>query len=322
MRVIDVHAHMTPQFVVAATAKGTGVHGIDPAAFSSGLGHAMSPGQHIAEIDTLSIDVQVLSPQGQLYCYEHDATNVAALHRECNDSLRQVVVDYPTRLVGLAILPMQDVALAVAELERAITVLGLKGAMIGDHVNGVNYDDVGFRPFWAAAEQLGALIFLHQAPPTMIAQRLRDYHAPNSIGNLVERTVSFASIVFGGVLDEFPDLKLCLAHGGGYVCFGIGRMDWAWQWRAQAQAHASRPPSEYLASFYYDCITHNEHALRFLIDSVGVDRVLFGSDFPGFAAGKAGAGYQPVDWLHGLSSITDAEKDAILFGNLERLLGI
>jgi aminocarboxymuconate-semialdehyde decarboxylase len=194
--------------------------------------------------------------------------------------------------------------------------------MIGDHVNGLLYDDERFEPFWAAVEQLGAVILFHQSSPTVTKARIDRYHLSNTVGNPVERTLDFAALVFGGVLDRHPDLRLCLAHGGGYVCFGIGRMDWGWQWRPEARVNIAQPPSAYLGRFFYDCITHSEAALRFLIDSVGIDRVVFGSDYPGFAAGKAGEHYQPREWLVGLDRITAEEKEAILGGNLERLFGL
>jgi aminocarboxymuconate-semialdehyde decarboxylase len=320
MRTIDIHAHLTPHCLLRARSNGTALHGIDPNEFARGRLRDISPEQRIADMDRLGVDVHVVSCEPQMYLYEHDVSSVAPLHRECNDEVHAMSVAYPDRLSGLAILPMQDIDIAIAELDRCVNDLHFKGAMIGDHVNGVLYDDPRFEPFWAAAEGFGAVILLHQASPTTTSQRIDRYHLSNTIGNPVERTLDFAALVFGGVLDRHPDLKLCLAHGGGYVCFGIGRMDWGWRWRPEARVNIDQPPSAYLSRFFYDCITHSEAALRFLIDSVGVDRVVFGSDYPGFAAGKEGEHYQPREWLVGLERITDAEKEAILGGNLERLL--
>src|SRR5262245_21040003 len=115
---------------------------------------------------------------------------------------------------------MQDLTAASAEPERCVIGLGLKGAEINDHVNGRTLEEPEFRPFWKAAEQLGALIFFHQAGETRVTQRTRRYHLPNSIGNLVDRAVTFATLVSGGVLDEYPDLKIVLGHGGRYTCYG------------------------------------------------------------------------------------------------------
>ena len=151
----------------------------------------------------------------------------------------------------------------------------------------------------------------------MVSSRLSRYHLPNTIGNLAERTVTFASLVFGGVMDAYPDLKICLSHGGGYTCYGIGRMDRGWQVRAEARQRITQPPSMYLRRFYYDCIVYTEQALRYLIDTVGVDRVVFGTDWP----------YDmefdwPVSWILSLENLTQDEKEAILWKNLERLLSL
>jgi aminocarboxymuconate-semialdehyde decarboxylase len=228
-----------------------------------------------------------------------------------------MTVDYPARFAGLATLPMQDVKAAIAELERSVVQLGLKGAMINDQVNGRTYDEPEFLPFWKAAEQMGALLPIHQARPTLVTQRTRRYHLPNTIGNLVDRAVTFASFVFGGVMDACPNLNICLAHGGGYTCFGIGRMDRGWQVRSEARGHITQPPSAYLRRFYYDCLTHSEAALRLIIDTVGADRVVLGTDWPADMRID-----WPVAWVLGLQSLTQEEKELILWKNLERLLGL
>jgi aminocarboxymuconate-semialdehyde decarboxylase len=164
---------------------------------------------------------------------------------------------------------------------------------------------------------MGALIFIHQANPTVVVQRQPRYHLPNTIGNLVERAVTFASFVFGGVMDACPDLKICLAHGGGYTCFGVGRMDRGWQVRSEARGHIAQPPSAYVRKFYYDCLTHSEAALRMLIDTAGADRVVLGTDWPADMRID-----WPVAWVLGLQSLTQEEKELILWKNLERLLGL
>jgi aminocarboxymuconate-semialdehyde decarboxylase len=129
--------------------------------------------------------------------------------------------------------------------------------------------------------------------------------------------VTFATLVSGGVMDQYPNLKICLAHGGGYTCYGIGRLDRGWQVRSEARAHMAQPPSAYLRRFYYDCIVYTEAALRFLIDTVGADRVLFGTDWPYDMALD-----WPVSWILGMQSLSQDEKEAILGKNLERLLGL
>ena len=239
-----------------------------------------TPEQRLAEMDSLNVDVHVLSTNSFLYYYEREASAVISMAQECNDYVAQLTVDHPARFAAFCTLPMQDVNAAIAELERGVNDLGLTGAMIGDHVNGLTYDDPSFLPLWQAAEQLGAVIFVHQAGETVVSPRTGRYHLPNTIGNLADRTVTFAAFVFGGVMDKCPDLKVCLAHGGGYACFGAGRLDRGWQVRSEARVHIQQPPSRYLRRFYYDCLTHSEGALRFLIDRVGIDRVVFGTDWP------------------------------------------
>ena len=218
---------------------------------------------------------------------------------------------------GLAALPMQDVAASATELERAMTQLGLKGAMIDDSVNGKTYDDPEFYPLWEVAEQTGAVVLIHQGMQTVVGERSTRYHLPNTIGNLVERAITYASFVFGGVMDKYPDLRICLSHGGGYTCFGAGRMDRGWQVRSEARVNLNKPPSTYLNQFWYDCLTHSEPALRMLIDSVGIDKVVFGTDWPFDMQID-----WPVSWVLGLESLTQDEKEAILYKNLENLLGI
>ncbi len=268
-------------------------------------------------MESLGVDVQVVSTGDQFYQYDRDAKIVASMHRECNDEVHQMTLDYPDRIKGFAQIPMQHIGMAIDELDRSVNQLGLVGAMIDDKVNGRTYDEPEFLPLWKAAEQMGAVLLIHQSAPNVVEQRSVRYHLPNTIGNLVERAVTFASFVFGGVMDACPDLRVCLCHGGGYTCYGIGRMDRGWQVRPEARTHISQPPSTYLSRFYYDCLTHSEEALRYLIDAVGVDRVLFGTDWPADMAID-----WPVSWVLGLESLSIEEKEAILWKNLEQLLGI
>ena len=245
MRVIDIHAHISPQAFIDAVKAGEDWHGLA----SSGAAAAAhrhnprtmwTPDERLADMDSLGVDVQVLSTNAVLYGYDMDADAAAAMCRECNDYVSGLASERPDRFAGLATLPMQDVPAAIAELERSVSQLGLKGAMIGDHVNGWTFDDPSFTPFWKAAESLGAFILIHQGGPTIVSPRSSRYHLPNTIGNLADRAVTFAAFVFGGVMDACPDLRICLSHGGGYTCFGIGRMDRGWQVRPEARANISK----------------------------------------------------------------------------------
>ena len=319
MRTIDIHAHITPEAYVAASRRGEAWHGIRPEGVSNmnyNPRTTWTPQERIADMNSLGVDVQVLSTNASFYNYDMEASVVAAMARDCNDYVAQLTKDHPDRFSGFATLPMQDVAASVAELERSMN-MGLKGAMIGDQVNGKTFDEPEFMPLWKSAEASGAVMLIHQGGNTIVSPRSNRYHLPNTIGNLADRAVTFASFVFGGVMDACPDLRICLCHGGGYTCYGIGRMDRGWQVRREARVHITQPPSKYLDKFYYDCLTHSEEALRYLIDSVGIDRVVFGTDWPFDMATD-----WPVSWILSLESLTMEEKEAILHGNLEKLLGI
>ena len=318
MRSIDIHAHSTPQCFQRAVMAGQDWHGMtaaDGELFNPR--NAWTPEQRIADMDSLGVDIQVVSTSPGFYQYHQEPAVTAAIARDCNDEIRQMTMDYPQRLAGLALLPMQDTRAAVAELERAVLQLGFQGAMIGDQVNGKTFDEPEFRPLWKAAEEMGALIFIHQGGQTLGSERQPRYHVRNTIGNLADRTVTFAAFAFGGIMDQFPALKICLAHGGGYACFGAGRMDRGWQVRAEARVNINQPPRNYLSRFYYDCLTHSEPALRMLIDTVGIDRVVLGTDWPADMRID-----WPVSWVMGLESLTLPEKEAILYKNLEKLLGL
>jgi aminocarboxymuconate-semialdehyde decarboxylase len=321
MKAIDIHAYISPEGCFKAVAEGQSWHGLSPQEIFNGHKYnprtMWTPEQRLRDMDSLGVDVHVLSTGAFFYFYERDAAQVAAMDRECNDYVSQLTKDHPTRFAGLANLPIQDVRASVVELERSVTQLGLKGAMIGDHVNGKTYDDPEFFPLWEAAEQLGAVMLIHQGGPTLVSPRLNRYHLPNTIGNLADRAVTFASFVFGGVMDKYPNLKVCLCHGGGYTCFGIGRMDRGWQVRSEARVNIQQPPSAYLNKFYYGCLTQSEPALRYLIGSVGIDKVVFGTDWPFDMCVD-----WPVSWVLGLESLTQEEKEAILYKNLEKLLGV
>lgn len=318
MRSIDIHAHSTPQSFVKAVAAGKDWHGLKGGDASENPRNTWTPEQRIADMNSLGVDIQVVSTAAAFYQYGLDPRVTTAIARDCNDEVRQMTLDYPDRLAGFATLPMQDVKAAIAELDRAVNQLGLKGAMIDDEVRGRTYDEPEFLPFWKAAEQMGAVVFIHQlGGDTLVKGRANRYHFPNTIGNLVDRAVTFSALVFGGVMDACPNLKVCLAHGGGYTCYAIGRLDRGWQVRPEAKVHLKNPPSNYLRRFYYDCIVYDERALRFLIDSVGVDRVVLGTDWPADMCLD-----WPVSWVLAMESLTTEEKEAILYKNLENLLGL
>jgi len=317
MRTLDIHAHLMPRCMLEPLSRGESWHGLTPdQGWFRSPAFTWNTAERLADMDSLGVDMHVVSTFVGYTEFGNVAQATAAC-RETNDEVAQMTKDYPDRFAGLATLPMQDIRAAIGELERSVTRLGLKGTMINDTINGRSFEEPELLPFWQEAERMGALILVHQGGPTLVEQRSDRYHLPNTIGNLVDRAVTFASLVLGGVMDKCPDLKVCLCHGGGYTCFGAGRMDRGWQTRSEASITSQQPPSTYLNKFYYDCLTHSEAALRFLIDSVGADRVVFGTDWPADMAID-----WPVSWILSLESLTQEEKDMILWKNLEKLLGI
>src|SRR5262247_2290014 len=332
MRSIDIHAHLMPQSLWKAVDAGQAWHGFRLES-GPGLGAVVrgdkriglqtpklrfTPEERLKDMDEQGVDVQVVSMHTPLFSYDLDSAPGRQLAREVNDEIAAMTRRWPQRFAGLATLPVQDVGAAVEELDRAVHVLGLKGAELDTVVNGHTWDEPHFLPLFKAAEAMGAVLFFHPQPhANLLLERTEKYGLTNSIGVPLEDTLVLATLIFGGILDACPDLKVCIAHGGGPACFGMGRLDRGWQVRSEARTHLHKPPSTYQRRLYYDCLTSSEASLRFLLDQVGADRVVLGSDWPYVTWEPS-----PVAWVQSLQSLSQEEKDAILWQNLERLLDI
>lgn len=328
MPVIDMHAHLTPErYKEAIKTKGEW-YGLDAGAGELDRGGFAKPlSERLGEMDALGMDMQLLTPTVGFYQYDNQPDVTKIIHRECNDEIAETVEQHPTRFAGMAIVPMQDPPSAIAEMERAMSDLGLKGVILSDHVAGRTYDDPAFLPFFAAAEELGAILFFHQGRDTCVEHRNQRYKLPNAVGNLTERALVFATLVFGGIIDRFPNLRPLLGHGGGYTAYGVPRMDkvaGAFECAPDGMTppfgdgdgfSQKLPPSEYLDRFYYDCCTYSGPVLRFLIDAVGIDRVVLGTDYPAPMVLR-----DAVNWVRGLPELSDDEKDAILVKNPTKLV--
>jgi len=331
MPIVDMHAHVTPERYKAAIRERGEWYGLDSRVGELGLGgFDKSLPERLAEMDALGVEMQLLSPTIGFYQYDNELDVTKRIHRECNDEVAEMVDLHPDRFAGLATIPMQHPPSAIAEMERTITELGLKGVILNDHVAGKTYDEPEFLPFFAAAEEVGALLFFHQGHDTCVVQRTRRYKLANAVGNLTERALVYATLVFSGIIDRHPKLKVLLAHGGGYTPYGVARMDkvaGALDGEGPGQmtppfgpndGFAQKlPPSDYLDRFYYDCCTYSGRVLRFLIDSVGIDRVVLGTDYPApmFLP-------DPVNWIRSLGELSHREQEAILVTNSNGLLGL
>jgi len=331
MPVIDMHAHLSPERYKEAVRTRGEWYGLDVGPGELLFGKfAQTLPERLADMDALGMDMQLITPTIGFYQYGNELEMTKTIQRECNDEIAETVAAHPTRFAGLATVPMQDTPSAIAEMERAMVDLGLKGVILSDHVMGRTYDDPDFLPFFSAAEELGALLFFHQGRDTVVAERINRYMLPNAVGNLTERALVYATLVFGGVIDRFPNLKPYLGHGGGYTAFGVARMDkvaGALEGKSAdgmappfgpSDGFANQlPPSDYLDRFYYDCCTYSGPVLRFLIDAVGIDRVVLGTDYP-----APMVLYDAVNWVRGLPELSDDEKEAILSKNPTEILGL
>jgi aminocarboxymuconate-semialdehyde decarboxylase len=204
----------------------------------------------------------------------------------------------------------------VVELERIVKELGLRAVEISSNVNGVDFDDPRFEKFFAKAEELEVLIFIHPIGFTD-ARRLRDYYLVNVIGQPLESTVAVSRLIFGGVLEHYPNLRICVAHGGGYLPYYAGRMDHAYKVRPECQKVISRAPSAYLRQLYYDTVIYTGESLSHLVRQVGSDQVLLGTDYPADMGEP-----NPVGYINSVRSLSRADKEKIWGGNAARLLKI
>jgi aminocarboxymuconate-semialdehyde decarboxylase len=329
MRTIDIHAHLVPRSLWKAVEGKSEWYGYrhEP---GEGLGTVISGGmrtgftspkvrytteERLKDMDQQGTDVQVLSIHTPFFGYHLDAAQGRALARDVNEEIAGMTREWPARFAGLATLPMQDVKSAIDELEFAVTRLGLKGAELDTNVNAEQWDDPKFLPFFKAAEQMDAVLFFHPQPQNnFLFQRIPRHGLSNALGVILDDAIVTAVLICGGVLEACPDLRVCIAHGGGPACFAMGRLDRGWE-RLPENRRTPRPPSAYQRKLYYDTVSPSEEALRFLLDRVGADRVVLGSDWP-FVGWKPG----PGGWVQGLKSLTQEEKEKICWRNLETLL--
>jgi len=268
----------------------------------------------IAKMDAMGVDVQVLSAslvhQGLEWA---DAQTSLRLTRTTNDWIAKAVAANPARLVGLGTVPLHVPSLAVAELERCMRDLGLKVAAISTTAGGMELGDPALRPFWEKAEALGAVVYIH--PGGNRDRRFKRFHLWNSVGQAFEEAMAISSLMYDGVLDAFPRLKICISHGGGYMPYYMGRIDRNYLEKANTRVNMSKPPLDYLRSLYFDSCVYEKPVLQHLVDKVGADQVLLGSDYP---VGEM----KPIEFVRETSALSDAQKEKIVGANAAALLGL
>jgi aminocarboxymuconate-semialdehyde decarboxylase len=327
---IDVHAHYVPPDSLRMASEIGARHGLAMEQDAHGRAVVTRSGKslltqpkaeffdldlRLSIMDRQRVNMQVLSPASSYFFYWMPVEESLEYARWLNGQIAEAVVKHPERLVGLASVPVQDGAKAATELERAMTKLGLRGAEIASNISGRYLDDPALNPFWEAAEALGALVFVH--PNQVIgADRMKEHNLANLIGNPTDTSLTFAKLIFGGVLDRFPKLKFLLAHAGGFLPYTWGRLDRGYRIQSADARKISKPPSEYVKVLYFDTITHSATALKYLIETVGAEHVLLGSDYP-YDMGDP----EPLTSLRA-TGINAAQLDQIACANVCKLLGI
>jgi aminocarboxymuconate-semialdehyde decarboxylase len=233
-----------------------------------------------------------------------------------NDGIAQYVARKPDRFAALGSAPMTDGKEAAKELERCVKTLGFKGVQILTNVAGKEISEPQYAPFWAKAEELGAVVLIHPNGFTE-GRRFSKHYFNNVIGNPLETTLALHYLIFDGVLERHPNLKIIAAHGAGYLGGYSGRIDHVWGARSDATGNLPNPPTSYLKKIYVDTVVFTPHQLAALVDLFGVDHVLLGTDFP-----YDMAEYDPLEHLAGTPSLDEKARAAIAGGNAQKLLGL
>jgi aminocarboxymuconate-semialdehyde decarboxylase len=326
---IDIHSHVTvPQaadyvrphldpatipLAAFATPETRALNGLQDAARTSRM---TQYDERLQDLDDMGLDMQVVMPPPP-QCYFTLAPEVAVpAIRMVNDGIAEYVSGRPDRFVGLGTVPLQDGIEAAAELERCMGALQLKGVEILTNVAGNEISDAGYAPFWAKAEKLGALVVLHPNGFTE-ARRLTRFYFNNVIGNPLETTIALHYLIFDGVLERHPGLKILAVHGGGYLGAYSGRIDHAWGARSDARGGLPRPPTAYLKLVYFDSVVFTPHQLQHLISVFGYDHIAMGTDYP-----YDMAEYDPLGHLGTLDALDQTAIAAIAGQNAMQLLGL
>ncbi|MDB6002650.1 MAG: hypothetical protein JWP52_4349 [Rhizobacter sp.] len=324
----DIHNHVIPDSYIEAAAKtpdlvGARVEGTGAErrlVHKDGPNYPIFPEFHdvdakLAVMDGAGIDVAVISPAPPIFGYWTPEADAARIARIVNDGIAKMASARPDRLLPLALMPMHHPDAAMAELERVMAGGVFVGIEIGTTVNGAQIADPKYRPFLKRAAELKALIFAH---PMYVDTScgFGDYYLINLIGNPLDTTMMVAHLMFSGTLDEIPDLQICLAHGGGFVPYQIGRFMHGHKVRPEPKALTSSDPRELLRRFYFDVLLHDPKAIRHLIDRVGPERLMLGTDAP-YDMGEVA----PVASLDGVPNLSQVERHAICCGTALNLLG-
>lgn len=275
-----------------------------------------NPKQRMAECDKAGIDVQVLSIIPVLFHYWAKPKDCLETARYFNDFIAEVVSREPKRFVGLGTVPMHDPQLAIGEMERCVKELGLQGIEIGSHIGEWNLDNKELFPFFEAAEKLGASVFVH--PWDMMGMdRMEKYWLPWLVGMPAETSLAICSMIFGGIFEKLPNLKVAFAHGGGSFPATVSRIEHGFNVRPDLCAiENDKSPKSYLGKFYIDSLVHDPRILDYLVDLMGADKICLGTDYP-FPLGEL----EPGKLIHSMP-YADSVKESLLSGSALNWLGM
>ncbi len=331
-RAIDIHSHVEfadsvtilkkkytedeifSSFIVPATGVRSGE--INRALMPELREPLREPERKIRDMERGGIGSSVLSSTPFAFYYEVEESLAIELAQVQNDRLGEIVKKFPDSFAAMATLPLQVPQAALKELERAIERGDFRGIEIGSHVGKLELGDEAFWPVYERLEKAGLPMFIH---PHHVAgmDRLQNFYLSNLIGNPLDTTIAAAQLIFSGVFEKFPNLKVVLAHGGGQFPYIFGRIEHGYQVRPEAKEKVHHPPRTFLKNFFFDTITHNPGALRYLIDFAGSDRVLLGSDYP-YDMGDQ----HPVETVTQLSGIKEKDRRKIMRENAVDLFGL
>jgi len=313
IRTIDIHAHCAVPAAMALmdlSLAAVGGNALPVALDDTSLA------MRLAAMDAQQIDMEVLSINPFWYAADIDrAREIVAMQ---NDAVADLVARHPDRFAGLASVALQHPELAAGQLEHAMKTLGLKGTLIGGSVEGAELSDPRFHPFWAKAEALGALVFIHPQGMREAESRLKGSGGlANVIGYPLETTVALSHLIFEGTLDRFPGLKICAAHGGGYLPSYAARSDAGIATFPHTYSvKLKKKPTAYLKDLYYDSLVFTAEGLRHLVAEVGAERIMLGTDYPYPWTDRA------VEHILTTPDLGDADRAAMLGGTAAKVLGL
>jgi len=310
---VDFHAHLIDPAVYRETqAWSVFAQTTDAGRAASVIARMADLDERIAAMDAMGVHVQVLSSSLVHQCtYDAEPAHALRLDAAMNETIARAVAAHPDRLRGLGSVPLQAPGLAVAELTRCMTELDLSGVTISTRVRDREIGDAVLRPFWDAAQALGAVVFIH--PAGNHDPRFRNWQLWNSVGQSFEEAMAIASLFYEGVLDAYPKLKIVVSHGGGYMPFYLGRIARNYVEKPATRANMSKPPVDYVRMLHYDTCVYDPDTLAYLVHLVGAERVVMGSDYP---VGEI----KPAEFVRDCAALDAAGQVTVLSANAARLL--